>query len=100
MLSNAYSDHLAKLKSTLASTSGKEKNGLEATESGTLELTPYDFHAAVKIGGHESVRQDFANRLREVKLSMGRFGWTAIDSESGQIVEQQDGVFRVNCLDW
>jgi hypothetical protein len=31
---------------------------------------------------------------------MDHFGWTVVDSGTGQIIEQQQGVFRVNCLDW
>ncbi len=65
-----------------------------------LSLTPYDFHAAVKIGGHDSVKFDFESRLPEIMDSMEDFGWTAIDASTGQIVETQQGVFRVNCLDW
>ncbi|KAK4689930.1 synaptojanin, partial [Tremellales sp. Uapishka_1] len=95
MLSLAYTDHLANLKRTLDKMPSSEKKGV-----GTLSLTAYDFHASVKIGGHEAVKYDFASRLQEVNDSMHDFGWTAIDASSGQIIELQDGVFRVNCLDW
>lgn len=100
MLSAAYSDHLAGLKRTLNSTPASEKKSMDAKARGTVELTQYDFHAAVKTNGNEAVRYDLSNRLQEIADSTERFGWTAIDTASGQIVEQQQGVFRINCLDW
>jgi hypothetical protein len=100
MLSAAYSDHLAALKSTLETMPAEEKDRLEATPRGTLSLTAYDFHAAVKASGHEAVRYDFGTRLHEIIRSMDHFGWTVVDSTTGEIIEQQQGVFRVNCLDW
>jgi hypothetical protein len=100
MLSAAYSEHLGALKSTLDSMPVEEKKGIDAVPEGTLSLTPYDFHAAVRTSGQEAVRYDFGTRLREVVNSMDHFGWTVVDSGTGQIIEQQQGVFRVNCLDW
>nr|XP_018264769.1 phosphatidylinositol phosphate phosphatase [Kwoniella dejecticola CBS 10117]OBR86927.1 phosphatidylinositol phosphate phosphatase [Kwoniella dejecticola CBS 10117] len=97
MLSQAYSYHLETLKSTLDTTDEKLDDGTPS--KGRLELTPYDFHSAVKIGGHEMVKYDFSMRLNEVMDSMEDFGWTAIDSDNGGVIEKQDGVFRVNCLD-
>ena len=91
MLSASYSDHLQSLQSSLDKTTEKQ---------GNVDLTPYDFHATVRTHGHEGVRYDMSTRLREVIVSRRNFGWTACDSFSGQIVEQQQGVFRVNCLDW
>lgn len=100
MLSASYSDHLESLKHTFEKMSPDEKSQLEAEQDRTVELTPYDFHATVRTHGHEGVRYDFATRLREMVISRQKFGWTAVDSQSGQIVEQQRGAFRVNCLDW
>lgn len=97
MLSAAYSDHLATLKDTLAETPVGEKQNMDAEPHGTLSLTPYDFHAAVRVNGSDAVKQDMRRKLG---ASMGQFGWTAVDTATGQIVEQQEGVFRVNCLDW
>jgi hypothetical protein len=97
MLSAAYSDHLATLKDTLAETPVGEKQNMDAEPHGTLSLTPYDFHAAVRLNGSDAVKQDMKRKLG---ASMGQFGWTAVDTATGQIVEQQEGVFRVNCLDW
>lgn len=100
MLSAAYSDHLDSLKRTLERTPATEKAEMDARPRGTLSLTPYDFHASVRTSGTEGVKYDFSSRLREVVKSMNEFGWTAVDTATGQIVEQQNGVFRVNCLDW
>jgi hypothetical protein len=71
-----------------------------ANPRGTLSLTLYDFHASVRTSGTEGVKYDFSSRISEIVNSMDEFGWTAVDSATGQIVEQQNGVFRVNCLDW
>lgn len=92
MLSASYSDHLESLKHTL--------DRVTADQSHPVELLPYDFHATVRTHGHEGVRYDFGTRLREIVVARQNFGWTAVDSQFGQIVEQQKGVFRVNCLDW
>nr|XP_031862893.1 uncharacterized protein CI109_001367 [Kwoniella shandongensis]KAA5529965.1 hypothetical protein CI109_001367 [Kwoniella shandongensis] len=99
MLSAAYSDHLTTLKETLDHTPIPEKKEMDASPRGTLELTPYDFHSAVRANGQEAVKFDFSTRLGEVMDSMERFGWTAIDATTGQVIEQQQGVFRTNCLD-
>lgn len=77
-----------------------EKKELHASPTGTLDLTAYDFHAAVRANGQDAVRYDFSSRLGEVARSMERFAWTTVDTATGQIIEEQQGVFRVNCLDW
>lgn len=101
MLSAAYSDHLAELKSTLDRTPPSEKQGMHAASGKqTLDLTPYDFHAVVREHGHDAVKYDFSTGLREVVQSADDFGWTTVDINSGQVIEQQEGAFRVNCLDW
>lgn len=101
MLSAAYSDHLAELKTTLDRTPPVEKQGMDASTSRqTLNLTPYDFHAVVREHGHDAVKYDFSTGLPEVVRSLADFGWTTIDITSGQVIEQQEGAFRVNCLDW
>ncbi|ORY22516.1 SacI homology domain-domain-containing protein, partial [Naematelia encephala] len=99
MLSSAYSDHLAQLQATLEKTPPSEKGAMDAAPHGTLSLTPYDFHAAVKTGGHDVVKYDLGTRLSEVIDARERFGWTAVDMSTGQIIQQQQGVFRTNCLD-
>lgn len=90
MLSLAYSDHLKNLKRAL------EEQG----QGNEIDLTPYDFHTVVRLQGHEAVRFDMGTRLREVVRSRHEYGWNAIDAESGELIQRQEGVFRVNCLDW
>jgi hypothetical protein len=100
MLSAAYSEHLVSLQKTLEKTPSSEKAAMDANKRGTVSLTPYDFHASVRASGTEGVKYDFSARLGEVVRSMRNFGWTAVDSTTGQIIELQNGIFRVNCLDW
>lgn len=95
MLSSAYTSHLAQLKRTLDQAPLSEKG-----PTGTVSLTPYDFHSVVRNSGDEAVKYDFSTGLREVVQAMEEFGWTVIDSNTGQMIEQQQGVFRINCLDW
>jgi hypothetical protein len=100
MLSTAYTSHLTQLKRTLAQMPRSEKEEIGASSTGAVSLTPYDFHAVVKTDGEEAVKYDFTTGLKEVVQSMDHYGWTAIDPASGQMIEEQQGVFRVNCLDW
>ena len=100
MLSMAYSEHMAALRQTLDETPISEKHGMDAAAHATVALTPYDFHAASRQGGPEAVKYDFQSGLREVVQSTNDYGWTAIDGRSGDVIESQNGVFRVNCLDW
>ncbi|WVQ93452.1 hypothetical protein IAU59_000526 [Kwoniella sp. CBS 9459] len=99
MLSQAYSDHLSTLKRNLERTPVQQPNSIDEPAKGKLDLTPYDFHAAVKTGGHEMVKFDFSMRLGKVVDSMEEFGWTAIDASTGGVIEKQRGIFRTNCLD-
>ncbi|XAO22935.1 hypothetical protein I312_101710 [Cryptococcus bacillisporus CA1280] len=99
MLSQAYSSHLVSLKSALDNAPVEEKERMNVAQHGALELSPYDFHSAVRLGGHDKVRYDFDRNLREVVDSREKFGWTVVDMENGDVVEEQQGVFRTNCLD-
>ncbi|EGO27701.1 hypothetical protein SERLADRAFT_446933 [Serpula lacrymans var. lacrymans S7.9] len=50
-----------------------------------LGITHYDFHNSVRMGGHDNISD--------------RFGFTMCDSSSREIITEQKGVFRTNCLD-
>ncbi|KAG9317505.1 inositol polyphosphate phosphatase [Chiua virens] len=63
-----------------------------------LGITHYDFHNAVRIGGHDSIIRDLG-RSEDIADNMDRFGFTLIDASTGQKITEQHGVFRVNCLD-
>jgi len=56
-------------------------------------MTSFDFHAAVKVNGVESVREG-VRRLEGVRRGLEEFGWTSLSG--GEVVEEQRGVFRTN----
>lgn len=39
-------------------------------------------------------------RLEAVVDNVDRFGFTMADANSNEIITEQKGVFRTNCLDW
>ncbi|EIN10872.1 inositol polyphosphate phosphatase [Punctularia strigosozonata HHB-11173 SS5] len=61
-------------------------------------ITHFDFHNAVRVGGHESIIRDL-RRLDGVRENIDRFGFSMCDSTSGEIITEQKGIFRTNCLD-
>ena len=85
-------------------------------------ITNFDFHTAVKYGGHESVFRDvrcvfvkshnlmvplalirwrgYLRRLESVVDNNERFGFAMADAGSNEIITEQKGIFRTNCLDW
>ncbi|EPQ59096.1 DNase I-like protein [Gloeophyllum trabeum ATCC 11539] len=63
-----------------------------------VDMTHFDFHNAVRIGGHDSVIRDL-RRLEGINDNMERFGFTMCDSATDEIITEQKGVFRTNCLD-
>ncbi|KAI0638342.1 DNase I-like protein [Trametes polyzona] len=63
-----------------------------------IGLTSFDFHAAVRIGGHESVFREI-RRLENVVDNLDKFGFAMADASTNEIITEQKGVFRTNCLD-
>ncbi|KAK7054247.1 inositol polyphosphate phosphatase [Favolaschia claudopus] len=63
-----------------------------------LHITHYDFHNAVKIGGHDSVFRDL-RRLESVSNHVDTYGFTMCDAPTDDLVTEQKGIFRTNCLD-
>ncbi|KAI0265790.1 SacI homology domain-containing protein [Gloeopeniophorella convolvens] len=63
-----------------------------------IGITHYDFHQAVRSGGHDSVTREL-RRLGGVADNMDHFGFTMCDATSDEIITDQKGVFRTNCLD-
>lgn len=90
MLSEAYNKHLQSLISTLRS----DEETFETSDP--IGLTAYDFHAQVKAGGHDLVKEDFQQRLAAIREAREKFRWTVIDRAGGELVERQQGVFRTN----
>lgn len=87
ILSDAYAAHI--------------RAAAAATESPTLGkvgITHYDFHASVRAGGHDSVRE--IRRLPGIKNAIDDYGYTTVDHSLNEVVMRQKGVFRTNCLDW
>ncbi|KAJ3518071.1 hypothetical protein NLJ89_g77 [Agrocybe chaxingu] len=82
-LTNAYARHLQIARAAL----GDE-----------LGITHFDFHNAVRIGGHESVVREL-KRMETIVDHVDKFGFTMCDATSDELVTDQKGVFRTNCLD-
>lgn len=95
ILSDIYNAHLVSLSNTLRA-SERTINPLTGEEEDLVALTPYDFHANVRVSGHDVVKEDFGKRISSVRDTRERYGWNVIDRASGDIVMRQSGVFRVN----
>ncbi|EJD53563.1 inositol polyphosphate phosphatase [Auricularia subglabra TFB-10046 SS5] len=63
-----------------------------------IGMTNFDFHHAVRIGGHDSVPLQL-KRHDGVIDGIDSFGFTTADLGMGEIILEQRGVFRTNCLD-
>ncbi|KAF9464340.1 inositol polyphosphate phosphatase [Collybia nuda] len=63
-----------------------------------LSVTHFDFHNAVRIGGHDNVIRDL-RRLDSIVDHVDRFGFSMCDAITDEIVTDQKGIFRTNCLD-
>jgi len=48
----------------------------------------------------ESPNAYISRRLHGIRYSIDGFGFTTVDSGGDEIITEQRGVFRVNCLDW
>ncbi|KAJ7228451.1 inositol polyphosphate phosphatase, partial [Mycena pura] len=82
-LTNAYARHLQIAREALGD---------------DLCITHFDFHNAVRIGGHDNVVRDL-RRLESINDHIDKFGFTMCDANSDELVTEQKGVFRTNCLD-
>lgn len=83
-----------------------------------VSITHYDFHDAVRLGGHDNVIRELRYRrldiletltsmttgtyshLTSIVNHVDRFGFSMCDIVSDDAVTEQKGVFRTNCLDW
>ncbi|KAJ6628885.1 DNase I-like protein [Mycena sp. CBHHK59/15] len=82
-LTNAYDRHLRITRTALGD---------------DLFITHFDFHNAVRIGGHDSVIRDL-RRLENISDHVDKFGFAMCDASTDEIVTDQKGIFRTNCLD-
>ncbi|KAI6035067.1 DNase I-like protein [Pisolithus orientalis] len=85
-------------EATLTAAYANHLNRARNIWSDQLGITQYDFHYAVKMAGHDSVIRDI-ERLKSVSDRMERFGYTLADASTGELITEQGGVFRTNCLD-
>lgn len=105
ILATAYAQHLEVAK---------------AVFGGNIDITHFNFHSAVRIGGHESIPLQlqcvcsFAlsslssfdcslltfRRLDNLRRAVDNFGFTISDPSNSELISEQTGVFRTNCLDW
>ncbi|KAJ3993489.1 SacI homology domain-containing protein, partial [Lentinula boryana] len=83
ILSSAYDRHLSIARAGL----GDE-----------LSITHFDFHAQVRIGGHDSVMREL-RRVEAITDHVDSFGFTMCDASSNDLITSQRGIFRTNCLD-
>ncbi|KAJ3575821.1 hypothetical protein NP233_g830 [Leucocoprinus birnbaumii] len=83
LLTSSYARHLSVARNALGD---------------NLGLTSFDFHHAVRIGGHESVIRNLP-RMESVADNIDKFGFTMCDASTDEIITEQKGVFRTNCLD-
>ncbi|KAJ4465875.1 inositol polyphosphate phosphatase [Lentinula lateritia] len=83
ILSSAYDRHLRIARAGL----GDE-----------LSITHFDFHSQVRIGGHDSVMREL-RRMEAITDHVDSFGFTMCDTSSHDLITNQRGIFRTNCLD-
>ncbi|KAK1231829.1 Inositol-1,4,5-trisphosphate 5-phosphatase 1 [Marasmius sp. AFHP31] len=83
ILTNAYDRHLQVARSGIGD---------------TLNITHFDFHNQVRIGGHDSVLREL-RRMEIITDQVDKFGFTTCDARTDDLVTDQRGIFRTNCLD-
>ncbi|KAG6833957.1 hypothetical protein H0H87_007968 [Tephrocybe sp. NHM501043] len=83
---------------TLTTTYGRHLQIARGAIGDDLSITHFDFHNAVRIGGHDSVIRDL-RRLEAIVDHVDRFGFTMCNADTDEIITDQKGVFRTNCLD-
>ncbi|KAH8094819.1 inositol polyphosphate phosphatase [Cristinia sonorae] len=66
--------------------------------AGNVNFTNFDFHHMVRMHGHDAIFQIF-RRIDSVVDSIDKSGFTMADASTCEIITQQKGVFRTNCLD-
>ncbi|KIY47483.1 DNase I-like protein [Fistulina hepatica ATCC 64428] len=64
----------------------------------TVDITHFDFHNVVKMGGHEYLAREL-RRCETLVNYVDKFGFTMCDASNDEVVTKQSGVFRTNCLD-
>ncbi|KAF9452987.1 phosphatidylinositol phosphate phosphatase [Macrolepiota fuliginosa MF-IS2] len=83
LLTNSYGQHLRMARSALGD---------------NLDITHFDFHNIVRLGGHETVIKNLP-KIESVEDHVDKFGFSMCDASTDEIITDQKGVFRTNCLD-
>lgn len=52
------------------------------------------------LSGEFTCSDPFSRRMEGINDNIDRFGFAMVDASSDEIVTEQKGVFRTNCLDW
>ena len=64
-----------------------------------IGITHFDFHSIARVQGHEGLGSAL-RRIEGISDHVEAFGFTMCDVETDEIIIEQKGVFRTNCLDW
>lgn len=102
VLAAAYAEHMrnSEAEEVYLSTISKEDtiNPAEGDSIDSIGLSNFDFHATTRTaGGLEGTKAEL-KRLNAVQSKRRSFGFALVD-QNNQLVQQQRGVFRTNCLD-
>ncbi|TDL29681.1 DNase I-like protein, partial [Rickenella mellea] len=63
-----------------------------------IGISHFDFHNVVRLVGHEGVVRELRH-IDALRESLDKFGYTMYDPAFGELLSEQAGVFRTNCLD-
>ena len=105
VLTSAYAEHMrhsaAESIAVLPSDEPTAARGNVVGDDGSerIGLTNFDFHTVSRnTGGIDGVRSEL-RYLGPVQLKRKAFGYSLIDSATGELLRRQKGIFRTNCLD-
>ncbi|KAI8909014.1 SacI homology domain-containing protein, partial [Gorgonomyces haynaldii] len=71
------------------------KRAVNAMDRDGIGFGGFDFHAVIQRDKYERLGE----LSQQFKPCLEDFHFTIVDNTSGQFIQKQDGVFRVNCLD-
>ncbi|CAK5262838.1 unnamed protein product [Mycena citricolor] len=64
----------------------------------SINISHFDFHNHVRVGGHDSVSREL-RRMDRIATHVDEYGFTMCDATTDEVVTEQKGIFRTNCLD-
>lgn len=105
VLTSAYAEHMrhssAESIAVLPADESLASRGdiVEDDGSERIGLTNFDFHTISRnVGGIDGVRNEL-RYLGPVQLKRKAFGYSVVDTSTGELIRRQKGIFRTNCLD-